>query len=111
MSSTGLSLILCLQGTQAYNHTTTDIAPYLRRVRLDEVYRVISEVNRSLGLNGAPDSGLEWVADIPLPMWIILASCIVISLCFYVARILYGDASILARSRVALRRKHSSAVV
>ena len=99
------------QGTQVYNHTITDIAADIRRVRLEEVYRIISQVDRSLGLNVASDMGLEWIARIPLPLWIASVSCIVLVLCFYIARILYGDASMLAKTRVALRRKHSSAVV
>ncbi len=100
-----------LQGGQVYNHTQTDIAKDIRQDRLDEVYSVISEVNTALGLNSPAESRWEWLTDVPLPVWIVLVSCMVLALCFYIARILHGDVGVLARGRLALRRKHSSAVV
>ena len=105
--------MLCclLQGNEVYNHTTTDIASDVRRERLNEVYSIISDVNTALGLNVAVESKLEMLENIPLPLWILVVSLFVLVVCFYVARILHGDVGVLARSRLALRRKHSSAVV
>ena len=101
----------CWQGSQVYNHTSTDIAQDIRQDRLREVYSIISEVNTALGLNSPIESQWEWVAGVPLLAWIVVVSCVVLTLCFYVARILHGDVGVLARGRMALRRKHSSAVV
>lgn len=99
------------QGGQIYNHTMTDIAKDVRQDRLKEVYSIISEVNTALGLNSSAESRWEWMAGVPLPVWIVLVSCLVLAVCFCIARILHGDVSVLARGRMALRRKHSSAVV
>ena len=96
---------------QIYNRTTTDVAAATRRDRLEDVYRIVSDVNKVLGLNSMADSRLEWFGKVPLGYWILIASFIVLSLCFYLARILYGDVGMITRSRLALRRKHSSAVV
>lgn len=100
-----------MQGDQVYNHTVTDVAGVERQGRLKQVYSIMSEVNTALGLNLPAESQWEWLADVPLPVWIVLLSCLVLVACFYVARILHGDVGMLARGRMALRRKHSSAVV
>lgn len=98
-----------------YNHTMTDIAAGIRQARLAEIYSTISEVDRVLGLNQGSESSwdAQWdrLAGVPLLVWIIAASCIVLLFCFYAARLFGEDARIpFARRAGLLRRKRSSDV-
>ena len=99
-----------LQGEQIFNHTTTDRAAGEREARLAEVYTVVSGVNTMLGLNQGGDLGWEWLVEVPLLVWIVLLSCVVLGLLFYGAGLVLGDFGIRARSRLT-KRKHSSASV
>jgi len=93
-----------------FNHTETDRAVGEREARLDEVYAMVAGVDTLLGLTRGGGMGWEWLAEVPLLVWIVLLSCVVLGLLFYGAGLVFGDAGFRARSRLS-KRKHSSASV